>query len=57
MPRPGHGKKDGSRKGIKSGGRGKNRTSKCRHSKKNYKEWWWETCIRAFFEMNSMKNH
>ena len=31
MPRPGYGKKDGSRKGAKQGGRGQNRTSKCRH--------------------------
>jgi len=34
MPRKGYGKKDGSRKGMKKGGRGRNQTSKCRHPKK-----------------------
>jgi hypothetical protein len=32
-PRKGFGLKDGSRIGLKSGGRGKNRTSTCRHPK------------------------
>jgi len=34
MPRPGYGKKDGSRRGLKAGGRGRNKTTKCRHPKK-----------------------
>ena len=31
MPREGYGKKDGSQKGRKQGGRGRNRTNSCRH--------------------------
>ena len=31
MPREGYGKKDGSQKGRKQGGRGRNRTDNCRH--------------------------
>jgi len=31
MPRKGYGRKDGSQRGYKSGGRGRNRTSTCRH--------------------------
>lgn len=31
MPRQGYGKKDGSGHGWKEGGRGKNRSNKCRH--------------------------
>ena len=34
MARTGYGRKDGSRKGYLSGGRGRNRTSVCRHPKK-----------------------
>jgi len=34
MPRRGFGRKDGSRRGMKSGGRGRNRTTKCRHPKR-----------------------
>jgi len=34
MPRRGYGRKDGSKRGWKSGGRGRNRTSKCRHPKR-----------------------
>jgi len=34
MPRDGYGKKDGSQKGRKEGGRGRNRTSDCRHPEK-----------------------
>ena len=33
MARSGYGRKDGSQKGRKSGGKGRNRTSKCRHPK------------------------
>jgi len=33
MSRIGYGKKDGSKKGWKSGGRGRNRTTKCRRKK------------------------
>jgi len=33
MPRKGYGKKDGSRRGFREGGRGRNRTNKCRHPK------------------------
>ena len=32
MVRKGHGKKNGSQAGIKSGGFGRNQTAKCRHS-------------------------
>ena len=32
--RKGFGSKDGSKKGFKAGGRGRNRTSVCRHPKK-----------------------
>lgn len=31
MPREGYGKKDGSKKGWNIGGRGRNKTEKCRH--------------------------
>ena len=31
MSRKGFGKKDGSQRGLKQGGRGRNRTNKCRH--------------------------
>ena len=31
MPKQGYGKKDGSGKGFKEGGIGRNRTSDCRH--------------------------
>jgi len=31
MPRRGYGKKEGKQNGAKEGGRGRNRTSKCRH--------------------------
>lgn len=31
MPRRGYGRKDGSQRGLKQGGRGINRTDKCRH--------------------------
>lgn len=31
--RPGYGRKDGSQRGFRSGGRGRNRTSSCRHPK------------------------
>jgi len=31
ITRKGYGKKDGSKRGSKQGGRGKNRTSICRH--------------------------
>jgi len=31
MVRKGYGTKDGSRKGLKAGGRGRNKTSTCRH--------------------------
>ena len=31
MVRKGYGLKDGSRKGLKLGGRGRNKTSTCRH--------------------------
>jgi len=34
MPKQGYGLKDGSRKGFKQGGKGRNRTKKCRHPKK-----------------------
>jgi len=34
MPRLGYGKKDGSKRGRKAGGRGRNRTPVCRHPKK-----------------------
>jgi len=37
MPRRGFGKKDGSQRGFKVGGRGRNRTSKCRHPEKKKK--------------------
>jgi len=33
MVRKGYGKKDGSKRGWKQGGMGRNRTSKCRHPK------------------------
>jgi len=33
MVRSGYGRKDGSQRGYKEGGRGRNRTSKCRHPK------------------------
>jgi len=33
MPKKGYGLKDGSQRGRKSGGRGRNRTSNCRHPK------------------------
>jgi len=32
-PRRGFGKKDGSQQGLKQGGRGRNRTTECRHPK------------------------
>lgn len=32
--KPGYGKKDGSRTGLKNGGRGRNKTSTCRHPNK-----------------------
>jgi len=36
MPRPGYGKKDGSQRGRKEGGGGRNQTPDCRHpSKRN----------------------
>ncbi len=34
MTRRGYGKKDGSQRGQKAGGRGRNTTSKCRHPKR-----------------------
>jgi len=34
MSRKGFGKKDGSRRGLKANGRGRNRTSNCRHPKR-----------------------
>ncbi len=34
MARKGYGKKDGSGKGIKQGGRGRNKTTPCRHPQK-----------------------
>lgn len=37
MPRPGYGKKDGSARGRKAGGRGQNRTDNCRHPNKKKK--------------------
>jgi len=37
MSRKGYGLKDGSKKGRKAGGRGRNRTSNCRHPKKRKK--------------------
>ena len=33
MPRKGYGLKNASKKGFKSGGHGRNKTSKCRHKK------------------------
>ena len=33
MRRSGYGRKDGSKRGYKQGGRGRNRTSRCRHPK------------------------
>jgi len=33
-PRRGYGLKDGSKRGLKNGGRGRNKTSKCRHPSK-----------------------
>jgi len=33
MSKKGYGKKDGSKKGWLKGGRGKNRTKRCRHPK------------------------
>jgi len=33
MRRTGYGRKDGSRRGFKAGGRGRNKTSTCRHPK------------------------
>jgi len=33
MPRKGFGRKDGSRKGLMQGGRGRNQTNTCRHPK------------------------
>jgi len=33
-PRKGYGRKDGSQYGLKHGGRGRNRTSNCRHPNK-----------------------
>ena len=33
MPRRGFGKKDGSKRGLQAGGRGRNRPSPCRHPK------------------------
>lgn len=35
MPKPGYGKKDGSRRGRKEGGGGRNRTDNCRHPTRN----------------------
>ena len=35
--RKGYGKKDGSRKGLKSGGRGRNKTTPCRKTTKKKK--------------------
>lgn len=37
MPRTSYGKKDGSKKGFKQGGRGKNKTDTCRYPNKNKK--------------------
>jgi len=37
MVRTGYGRKDGSQIGRKSGGRGRNRTSTCRHPSKRRK--------------------
>lgn len=37
MVRPGYGKKDGSRRGRNVGGRGRNRTSICRHPQSSRK--------------------
>lgn len=34
MARIGYGRKDGSQRGSKSGGKGRNRTSICRHPKR-----------------------
>jgi len=34
MSRKGYGKKDGSQRGRKEGGKGRNRTGNCRHKKK-----------------------
>ena len=34
MARTGYGKKDGSGKGAKAGGRGRNKTTVCRHPKR-----------------------
>ena len=31
MPRRGFGRRDGSQRGMRQGGRGRNRTSNCRH--------------------------
>ena len=33
MPRQGYGLRDGSQRGRREGGRGRNRTSNCRHPK------------------------
>jgi len=33
-PRKGFGRKDGSQRGLKAGGRGRNRTENCRHPEK-----------------------
>jgi len=37
MPRKGFGRKDGSKRGLKAGGRGRNKTSVCRHPKRRKK--------------------
>ena len=34
MARRGFGRKDGSQRGMKAGGRGRNQTNKCRHPSK-----------------------
>ena len=39
MPRTGFGKKDGSQRGWKQGGGGRNRTSECRHPKIKKERW------------------
>jgi len=38
MPRRGYGRKDGSRRGLNQGGRGRNRTSNCRHPEKRRRQ-------------------
>ena len=37
MTRRGYGRKDGSQRGWKEGGRGRNRTTKCRHPEERKK--------------------